>query len=134
MITSIAHLCLAVENLDAMEDFYVNKLGLPKAFDFIDEKDGHRYGLYLKAGGRTFIELFEGKKPGYSDICAYRHICLEVDDINKTVAEIRARGGKTTDPELGKDNSWQAWIGDPEGNAIELHCYTKDSWQAPHLS
>lgn len=135
MITNIAHLCLAVENLSAMEDFYVNKLGLKKAFDFINEADGHRYGLYLKIGGRTFIELFEGKTPATpAGAGAYRHICLEVDDIEKTVAEMRARGADVSAPELGKDNAWQAWVSDPEGNAIELHCYTPAAWQTPHLA
>jgi hypothetical protein len=31
------------------------------------------------------------------------------------------------------DHSWQAWITDPDGNKIELHDYTPESWQAPFL-
>ena len=132
MIKNIAHLCLAVENLQAMEDFYTKTLGLSKAFDFVN-KEGHRFGCYIKVGGRTFIEMFEGKTPGSKDNASYRHICLEVDDVAKTVEEIRARGGQISDAAMGSDQSWQAWINDPEGNAIELHGYTNDSWQAPHL-
>ena len=132
MIKNIAHICYAVENLQLMEDFYTKTLGLSNAFDFVN-KDGHRFGCYIKVGGRTFIEMFEGKNPEEKTNASYRHLCLEVDDVAKTVDEIRARGGKISDPELGYDQSWQAWITDPEGNAIEIHGYTEKSWQAPHL-
>ena len=132
MIKNIAHLCLAVENLQVMEDFYTKTLGLKKAFDFVNN-EGHRFGCYVKVGNRTFIEMFEGKDPAAAGNASYRHICLEVDDVAKTVGEIRARGGKISDAAMGSDKSWQAWINDPEGNAIELHGYTKDSWQGPHL-
>ena len=64
---------------------------------------------------------------------AYRHVCLEVDDIVATVETLRARGVEATDPKLGSDHAWQSWIKDPEGNAIELHAYTPQSWQTPHL-
>lgn len=133
MITGIAHLCLVVSDLAKMEDFYVGKLGLAKAFDFVDDK-GRRFGLYLKVGRRTFIELFEGRNSAAgAQHAAYRHVCLEVDDIVATVEALRARGVEVTDPKLGSDNAWQAWIKDPEGNAIELHAYTPRSWQTPHV-
>lgn len=132
MITGIAHLCLAVKDLDAMEKFYVNILGLRKAFDF-KKDDGHRYGLYLQVGNRAFIELFEGRKDGESSNSSYRHICLEVNNLSTTVDEIRARGVETTSPKLGSDHAWQAWVNDPEGNAIELHGYTPTSLQTPYL-
>jgi predicted enzyme related to lactoylglutathione lyase len=38
-----------------------------------------------------------------------------------------------TTPALGSDGSWQAWLADPDGNRIELHMYTPESKQAPHL-
>ena len=44
-----------------------------------------------------------------------------------------ARGVEATDPKLGSDHAWQSWIKDPEGNAIELHAYTPQSWQMPHV-
>jgi hypothetical protein len=30
---------------------------------------------------------------------------------------------------LGSDQSWQAWLADPDGNRIELHAYTPESKQ-----
>lgn len=133
MITGIAHLCLSVSDLAKMEDFYAGKLGLAKAFDFVNDQ-GHRFGLYLKLGRRTFIELFEGRDlAAGAQNAAYRHVCLEVDDIVATVETLRARGVEATDPKLGSDHAWQSWIKDPEGNAIELHAYTPQSWQTPHV-
>jgi lactoylglutathione lyase len=132
MITGMAHACFTASDLDASIHFYQDQLGLKPAFDFRRE-DGTRFGCYLHLGGRTFIELFQGQLGERAEGQSYRHICLEVDDIESTVAELRARGVETSDPKLGGDMSWQAWITDPDGNRIELHAYTAESWQAPLL-
>jgi catechol 2,3-dioxygenase-like lactoylglutathione lyase family enzyme len=64
---------------------------------------------------------------------SYRHLCLEVDDIATTAADLRAKGIKVTDPQPGTDRSLQAWLADPFGNRIELHCYTPECKQMPWL-
>ena len=130
MIKGIAHACYTVRDLDAAIAFYCNRLGLKPAFDFINDK-GERFGVYIHAGQRNFIELFKGELGAPAKGQSYRHLCLEVDDLAATVAELRARGVQTTDAKLGGDQSWQAWITDPDGNRIELHQYTPESQQAP---
>lgn len=132
MITGIAHACYTVSDLDAAEAFYVQKLGLSKAFDFIND-EGKRFGVYIRVGRRTFVELFTGTPQAGESKGSYRHLCLEVDNLKQTVAELRGRGVTVSEPVLGKDQSWQAWIADVDGNRIELHEYTAASWQAPHL-
>jgi len=132
MIKGLAHVCFHAADLAASEAFYCGKLGLRHAFDFLRDS-GEKFGVYLHAGGRTFIELFAGKLAAPAEGQPYRHMCLEVDDINKTVAELRGRGVEVTDPKLGSDQSWQAWLADPDGNRIELHCYTDASKQGPSL-
>ena len=132
MITSVAHVCFVVSDLDASIAFYCDQLGLKHAFDFIRD-DGERFGVYIHAGERTFIELFIGELGEPADGQSYRHICLEVDDIESTVAELRSRGVEVTDPSRGSDRSWQAWLADPDGNRIELHHYTPESRQIPSL-
>ena len=130
MIKGIAHTCYLTTDLERVIAFY-NAIGLPVAFEF-KRDDGTRFGAYIRAGNRTFMEFFQSNdKP--AGAATYRHICLEVDDINKTVADIRAKGITVSDPTLGSDQSWQAWLADPDGNPIELHAYTPASWQAPHL-
>jgi catechol 2,3-dioxygenase-like lactoylglutathione lyase family enzyme len=133
MITGLAHACFTVSDLERSLEFYVDGLGLTPAFDFVDET-GRRFGLYLHLGGRNFVELFQGKLGERADGQSYRHICLEVDDIKATVAEMRGRGIEVSKIKTGKDHSYQAWITDPDGNRIELHHYTPESWQAPHLA
>ena len=54
---------------------------------------------------------------------------LEVDDIERLVIVLRERGVPATPVKMGEDNSWQSWIADPDGNQIELHCYTPKSKQ-----
>lgn len=130
MITALAHVCFTVRNLDASIAFYQDKLGFTPAFDFRNDQ-GRRTGQYLHVGGRSFVELFEGEVAPPSPKQSYRHLCLEVDDIDKTAADLRASGLEVSDPKLGGDQSWQAWLSDPDGNRIELHCYTPGSKQAP---
>lgn len=132
MIKGLAHACYLVKDLAAAERFYCDTLGLQRAFEFRDEKRG-KYGVYLKVGPRAFIELFAGD-PGTASGGSYRHICLEVDRVADEVERLRKAGLSVTDPKLGMDQSWQAWIKDPDGNAIELHEYTAASWQTPHVS
>lgn len=128
MITGLAHSCFVVRDLEKSIDFYQNKLGLAHAFDFIND-EGKRFGVYLHVGGRSFIELFTGKPTPLDESQSFKHICLEVDDVAATVAMLRARGVETTDPKMGSDNSWQAWLTDPDGNKMELHGYTPTSKQ-----
>jgi len=132
MITGIAHACYVTSELERAIGFYRDKLGMTEAFPFV-KPDGRKYGAYLHAGGRNFIEIFEGKTGPKAEGQSYQHLCLEVDDIEKTVAAIRAKGVEVTDPKVGTDRSWQAWIADPDGNPIELHHYTPESKQRPWL-
>jgi catechol 2,3-dioxygenase-like lactoylglutathione lyase family enzyme len=131
MIKGIAHACFTVRDLDKSLDFYCGSLGMTKAFDFT--KDGRRTGVYVKAGRRTFIELFQGTVDEVEGKPSFRHICLEVADVEAFVDVLRTKGVEVTDAKLGLDQSWQAWIVDPDGNRIELHSYTDESWQTPWL-
>ena len=132
MIKCLAHVCFHARDLDASIAFYRDKLGLKEAFPFL-KPDGRRFGVYLHAGGRNFIEIFEGKPAGKVEGQSYQHLCLEVDDIEGTVKAIRAKGVEVTDVKLGSDGTWQAWLADPDGNRIELHHYTPQSKQGPFL-
>ena len=55
MIVGLAHVCFTVKDLEASEAYYRDGLGLTPAFDFVDDA-GRRFGTYLHAGGRNFIE------------------------------------------------------------------------------
>lgn len=127
MIKQLAHINIGTHDLAAAEHFYCDILGMDKSFEFI--KDGELYGFYAGAGNTTYIEVFIeeneiGDSPG-----RMRHLCLEVEDLDATIAGIRAKGWEISDKSFGCDKSWQAWISDPSGVQIELMQYTEDSSQ-----
>jgi catechol 2,3-dioxygenase-like lactoylglutathione lyase family enzyme len=134
MITGLAHVCFIVSDLDASTAFYRDKLGFTAAFEF-HRDTGEKFGQYLHIGGRTFLELFQGGavEPA-GDAQSYRHLCLETDDIEATVGEMRSRGVEVSDVKMGSDGSHQAWLEDPDGNRMELHQYTAESKQGAYLS
>jgi catechol 2,3-dioxygenase-like lactoylglutathione lyase family enzyme len=132
MVKGLAHICFVVKDLEASIAFYRDRLGFTPAFDFTNDK-GERYGVYLRVGGRSFIELFKGEVEARAAKQSYSHFCLEVDDIQGTARQLRAAGLEVSEVKMGMDNSWQAWLEDPDGNRIELHEYTAKSWQAPWL-
>ena len=133
MIKAVAHVCYVVSDLEVSIEFYEEKLGMGHAFDFRNA-EGERTGAYIRVGGRSFLELFGGKLGARAEgQQSYGHLCLEVDDVAATVAELRGKGLEVTDAVLGGDQAWQAWLSDPDGNRIELHGYTPESWQAPFV-
>ena len=132
MIKGLSHACFVVADLGKSLAFYRDKLGLEVAFE-LNLNQGKTRGVYLHPGGRGFVELFQGESVPTPGNASYKHICLEVDDIEATVATLRERGVEVSDVTLGKDQTWQAWLADPDGNRIELHAYTPESWQGPAL-
>ena len=132
IIRGFAHVCFHVSDLARAEEFYGGKLGFRRAFDFVNDK-GQLFGMYFHISGRNFLEVFQSEVDPAAPRQAYRHICLEVEDIDAAVSELRAKGLEVSDPKTGTDRSWQAWLADPDGNRIELHCYTPQSKQTPWL-
>lgn len=124
MINQLAHICIHSTDLLRTEAFYVGILGMERHFDF--EREGELFGFYLKAGENTFIEVFKGES---SDPGNINHVALEVRDMDALLERVRENGVSHTPKKLGADQSWQAWLEDPDGVRIELHEYTANSSQ-----
>ena len=133
MIRQLAHVCFFTDQLDAMVAFYRDGLGFPVKFT-LDTDDGELMGYYFDCGNTTFIEVFDqklavkqwgGQVPGSQ----YKPFCLEVTGLDEVKAMLEARGITVTNMKMGIDHSRQAWITDPDGNAIELMEYTHASLQ-----
>jgi catechol 2,3-dioxygenase-like lactoylglutathione lyase family enzyme len=124
MIKQLAHICIRTADLERSEAFYCKALGMEHFFDF--ERNGARFGYYLKAGANSFIEIFKGDPGQEGNI---RHVALEVDDIDALIDRLRRHAAPVSDKKLGADQSWQAWTEDPSGVKIELHQYTPQSAQ-----
>ncbi len=138
MIRKLAHLCIVSDQLDVLLEFYTQKLGLIRQFDFRN-KDGEIFGYYLGCGDSTFIEIFDrlGKHKQWGSGAPetlkggnrLNHFCLEVTGLKDLVASLEARGVKLSPIRTGMDQSFQSWTNDPDGNPIELMEYTHASWQ-----
>jgi glyoxylase I family protein len=127
MIKQVAHICIGAVDLNAARHFYCDILGMEKGFDFI--KNDELYGFYVKAGENTYIEIFiQEQEPNY-ERPIMRHLCLEVDDLDSFIEMVRGKGGEVTNKKQGGDKSWQAWMKDPSGVAIEVMQYTPESSQ-----
>jgi lactoylglutathione lyase len=120
MITDIGHLAFAAHDLERSLAFYA-RLGIHEAFR-LNHPDGRLMLVYLHVAGDRFIEVFPGgpapvdDRPG-----SFMHVCLVVDDLQALVAQLREAGVTIfRDVSLGLDHNWQAWVHDPDGNAIEF--------------
>ena len=126
-VKQVAHVCILARDLAETRAFWADVLGLPVKFEFL--RDGRPFGLYLDAGGRTDVEVFERAEAGTGPATRIDHLCLEVEDIDAAVAHVRGMGVAITDKKLGVDETWQAWVTDPNGVRIELFQYTDESAQ-----
>jgi glyoxylase I family protein len=109
---AVHHVSINVDDVDAALDFYTGVLGLRPRTDRPDFGFG---GAWLDAGGQQ-VHLIEGTSPA----ALGQHFALLVDDLDRTVAELRDRAVEVSDPKpVG--SSRQAFLSDPSGNLIELH-------------
>lgn len=137
MIRQVAHLNFVTNDLNAVIDFYVNKLGLTVKFT-LNNAEGTPFGYYFDCGNSTFIEVFDqalaDKQWGggvwpLSAGTQYKHFCFEVTGLEEYCSTLKSKGVEVTQISLGMDNSRQAWIKDPDGNSIELMEYGARSLQ-----
>ncbi|MEG0901799.1 MAG: VOC family protein, partial [Clostridia bacterium] len=74
--------------------------------------------------GEGFFESFSKSDP-------FQHLCLQVDDAEKTCAALMAQGISIgVMPQQGQDHNIQFWVKDPDGMPIEFMQISADSPQA----
>ena len=137
MIRQLAHLNFDTNDLSKIIDFYVNKLGLQVKFT-LNNQQGQPFGYYFGCGNSTFLEFFDqamatevwgGNMGELTTGTRYKHFCLEVIDLDEYCEMLKSKGVAVSEISMGMDNSRQAWIADPDGNAIELMEYGAFSLQ-----
>lgn len=137
MIRQLAHLNFFTNDLSKIIDFYVNKLGMKIKFT-MSNREGKVFGYYFECGNTTFLEFFDqtlavemwgGKVGELVTGTQYKHFCLEVTGLDELCKLLQSRGVAVSSISMGIDNSRQAWIADPDGNAIELMEYGPFSMQ-----
>ena len=129
MITDIGHPAFAVHDLDRTLAFYA-QLGIGESFR-LHREDGSLMLVYLHVAGDRFVELFpNGPEPDPDRRSSFMHLCLLTDDLHATVEQLRERGVEIRrEIQTGLDRNLQAWIADPDGNAIELMQLSEESPQ-----
>src|SRR4051812_29327951 len=109
---AVHHVSINVTDVAAAKEFYVGRLGLTERTDRPDFSFG---GPWLDCGGQQ-VHLIEGAPPP----AVGQHFAVLVEDLDATVAELRADGLASSDPgPVG--TSRQAFVTDPDGNTVELH-------------
>jgi methylmalonyl-CoA/ethylmalonyl-CoA epimerase len=101
-ITRVDHIAIVVEDLEAALGTYRDALGL--TLDHVAEIPEQGVKAAFLPAGDGEIELLEPLSPesGIGKYLAKRgeglhHICLEVDDIEMTLADLKARGAALID-------------------------------------
>ena len=121
---SIHHIAIIASDYDKAKDFYVNKLGL-KINREVERKEREDFIIFLDAGDNIEIELFIEKNPPKRvtrpEARGLRHLAFRVDDIYKSVEELKKRGIETEeiriDPLNGKH---MTFFFDPDGLPLEI--------------
>jgi methylmalonyl-CoA/ethylmalonyl-CoA epimerase len=113
--TRIAHIGVAVQDLDAILPFYRDLLGMPEVP--LDDADGAR--IKAVAAGDSLVELLEpvAENSPIGKFLAKRgpgihHICFTVDDLEGTLARVKAAGVRLIDevPRLGAEGKRIAFL------------------------
>jgi catechol 2,3-dioxygenase-like lactoylglutathione lyase family enzyme len=126
MFKRIDHVEIVTDTPDETVAFYTDVLGFRvKRRDHIERPGGSALDLvYLDLGG-TVIELisYEGAAVDpapQQEHLGYRMIALEVDDMDKTIVELKAKGVEIVWGPVVRQTYARAEICDPNGFRIEL--------------
>ena len=132
MITGIGHIAFRVADMERSLAFYCGTLGLQE-LTRLTRDDGSLWLVYLRASDDTIVELFPGGEPAAAPDprgVGYAHFSLTVDDMHRTLADLRARGlQEDGEPRRGADGNLGFWITDPDGIRIELMELAPDGLQ-----
>lgn len=125
MLKRLSHVCMGSRDLGRTVAFYRDMLGCEVAHEFRNPA-GELYGVFLNCHNGTFLEFFNeqsAKPPGG----LFRHVCFEVDDIER-MADVARRHGLRPEVKRGRtDRILQFFVHDPDGNMIEFQQHDRES-------
>jgi methylmalonyl-CoA/ethylmalonyl-CoA epimerase len=125
-VKRVEHVAIAVKNLREAMQIFQEKLGL--ALEYEEDFPQYQTKIAMYPVGETYLELLEatGEQSDTGKWIADRgeglyHICLEVEDIEAALAELKAKGIGLLDerPRVGHGNSLIAFL-DPRSTANVL--------------
>lgn len=110
------HIGMNVKSLERSKEFYQSHFGFKEEMVL---KWGSENIMFLKKGDCR-LELIEESGEGGST-CAFLHIALEADDLEKEVESVKKKGLVPVEGPLLLENGWNvAFFFGPDGEIIEL--------------
>src|SRR5215813_10474132 len=124
-ITGVAHIALAVHDIEKARVFYKDFLGFGEPYK-LDNPDGSLSLIFIKVNDRQYIELFPEKAANTDRLL---HISIEVDDAEAMRAYLRSKGIKTPDKVgKGRIKNSNFNVTDPDGHTVEIVQYEPDGF------
>lgn len=122
-ITGIAHMALAVHDIEKSRTFYKDFLGFGEPFK-LDNPDGSLSMAFIKVNDRQYIELAPEKAANTDRLM---HISIEVDDAEAMRLYLRSQGVKVPDKvPKGRIKNSNFMITDPDKHQVEVVQYEPD--------
>ena len=122
-IVGVAHIALAVHDIDQSRKFYKDFLGYGEPFK-LDNCDGSLSLTFIKVNERQYIELFPEKTANSDRLL---HISIEVEDAEAMRRYLDSKGVKVP-AKVGKGRIKNSnfMITDPDGHLVEVVQYEPD--------
>ncbi|WP_199141494.1 SMU1112c/YaeR family gloxylase I-like metalloprotein [Pedobacter sp. ASV12] len=125
MFNRIHHIAIICTDYERSKYFYVNQLGFEVLAEVYRE-ERKSYKLDLAVNGIYQLELFSFEnppaRPSRPEAAGLRHLAFEVDDVQKTVAELNAKGIVTEPIRIDEFTGRKfAFFADPDGLPLELY-------------
>lgn len=121
----IHHVAIICSDYQKSKEFYVDKLGF-EIENEVYRKERNSYKLDLKISGIYQIELFSFPNPpervNSPEARGLRHLAFEVDDIEKTVAELNEKEIKTETVRIDEITGKKfTFFKDPDNLPLEIY-------------
>ena len=126
----LGHLTVLTKDIKTSVEFYTLLGGKPISEDILDLGNGeNEHIIHMQFDGSATIELIN---PSYKNVEAaatapLEHFCFEVENVDKTVADLRAKGIDTfadaephNEPLFTEKGIRVMFLSGPSGESIEL--------------
>lgn len=131
MIRRIDHTTITVSDLQVSIAFYTGLLGFVANHE-MHIPDSGLHIVFLRLGN-TVLELFDTGRTGTvvvsetNDDIGYKHICLEVDSVDREYSRLSAAGVRFTSNPHTVQGVRVAFLKDPDGMDVELLEYLPEN-------
>lgn len=125
MLNKIHHIAIICSDYEKSKNFYTKILGLEIiAENYRENRDSYKLDLGLN--GEYVLELFSFPNPperlSNPEARGLRHLCFEVDNIEKEINEIKMKGIFTEEIRIDSYTDKKfCFFSDPDGLPIEFY-------------